>query len=95
MSQLQSPHTVTVFDFGEAEDGSVYLAMELLAGRTLRDVLRADGPVHVPGQVVVDDPTGGRVLPVGQLLGPFRGIVHPETQPHRRHRLYRLRKGRS
>jgi eukaryotic-like serine/threonine-protein kinase len=39
-SQLVSPHTVTVFDFGEAEDGSWFLAMELLTGDTLGDRLR-------------------------------------------------------
>ncbi len=40
MSQLVSPHTVTVFDFGQAEDGSVYLAMELLRGESLGTRLR-------------------------------------------------------
>src|SRR6187549_664034 len=32
LSALTSPHTVTVFDFGEAGDGSWFLAMEMLLG---------------------------------------------------------------
>lgn len=42
-SALASPHTVTVFDFGAAEDGSWFLAMELLRGETLGARLRAVG----------------------------------------------------
>lgn len=33
--RLQSQHTITVFDFGQTERGSLYLAMELLKGTTL------------------------------------------------------------
>ncbi|MBI5536376.1 MAG: protein kinase [Deltaproteobacteria bacterium] len=40
MSQLMSPHTVTVYDFGQAQDGSVFLAMELLEGESLGARLR-------------------------------------------------------
>jgi serine/threonine protein kinase len=36
IAQLQHPHVVAVHDVGEHE-GQVYLAMEFLAGRTLRD----------------------------------------------------------
>ncbi len=37
--RLQSPHTITVFDFGQTERGSLYLAMELLKGTTLGHLL--------------------------------------------------------
>src|SRR5690606_21365238 len=43
MSSLTSPHTVTVFDFGEADDGSWFLAMEMLVGETLGERLRREG----------------------------------------------------
>ena len=43
MSSLTSPHTVTVFDFGEANDGSWFLAMEMLRGETLGQRLRRVG----------------------------------------------------
>ncbi len=39
-SGLTHPNTVRVFDFGQDDTGCVFLAMELLAGRTLREELR-------------------------------------------------------
>ena len=42
-SQLLSPNTVTIHDFGRSEDGRLYLVMEYLAGRSLTEVLQTDG----------------------------------------------------
>src|SRR5208282_2809510 len=39
-AKLSSLHTISIFDFGEAEDGSLYLAMEYLPGHDLSYVLR-------------------------------------------------------
>ncbi len=44
-SSLKSVHTVTVFDFGVSED-MLYLAMEYLEGRSLKDML--DVVEHLP-----------------------------------------------
>ncbi|MGO9709960.1 MAG: serine/threonine-protein kinase, partial [Polyangiaceae bacterium] len=41
-SLLASPHTVTVFDFGQADNGDFFLAMELLEGESLGDRLKRD-----------------------------------------------------
>lgn len=41
-SQLQHPHSIRVFDYGETEDGRPYLVMELLRGPTLKAVLRSE-----------------------------------------------------
>ena len=38
-SQLAQPSTVTVIDFGQTDEGLLYLVMELLRGRTLAQVL--------------------------------------------------------
>lgn len=45
VSRLKSPHTVTVFDFGEDEQGNMFLAMEFLEGRPLSTYLKENGPV--------------------------------------------------
>ena len=44
-SRLQSPHTVTVFDFGITPDGQMYFTMELLPGEPLSARLDRDGTV--------------------------------------------------
>jgi serine/threonine-protein kinase len=48
---LRSPHTVTLFDFGAAEDGAFYYAMELLEGLDADRVVRRFGPM--PAERVV------------------------------------------
>jgi serine/threonine-protein kinase len=44
-SRISHPHAINVTDFGEAENGVVYMVMEYLRGRTLKDVIRAEGPL--------------------------------------------------
>lgn len=44
-SRISHPHAVSVTDFGEAESGVVFLVMEYLDGRTLKDVIKSQGPM--------------------------------------------------
>lgn len=56
-ARLQSPHTVGLYDFGATDDGTLYLAMELLDGLDLESLVRGTGPlpaarvVHILRQV--------------------------------------------
>jgi eukaryotic-like serine/threonine-protein kinase len=43
-SRLNNDHTVTIYDFGQTDDGHLYIAMEFLEGRTLRAKLRCPPP---------------------------------------------------
>jgi hypothetical protein len=45
IARLRSPHTVELFDFGIADDGSFYYAMELLEGLDADSLVRRFGPV--------------------------------------------------
>ena len=51
IAQLESPHTVRLYDFGVADDGAFYYVMELLRGMDLRRVVTAHGPMP-PERVV-------------------------------------------
>lgn len=42
---MRSPHTVDLYDFGVAENGTVYYVMELLEGMDLVDLVTRFGPV--------------------------------------------------
>jgi serine/threonine protein kinase len=44
VSQLDHPHVVRVTDFGRADNGSLYLVMELLEGRSLTQKLEGEAP---------------------------------------------------
>ncbi|MBK7582298.1 MAG: serine/threonine protein kinase [Myxococcales bacterium] len=75
-SALVSPHTVTVFDFGEAADGSWFLAMELLEGATLGEQLR-----RVPRFSAADAVRIARQAAVSLSEAHAKGIVHRDLKP--------------
>src|SRR5580765_3134966 len=43
--RMQHPNAVTVTDFGATDDGYLYIVMELLEGRTLRDLISHEAPL--------------------------------------------------
>jgi hypothetical protein len=72
IAQLQHPHVVAVHDVGEHE-GQVYLAMEFLAGRTLRDWQRDQAPRAVVEAYLA----AGRGLAAAHAAG----LVHRDFKP--------------
>lgn len=75
VSQLRHPNTVTVFDYGQTEDGFLFLTMELLNGHTLSDLIK-QGPieparaVHIASQICRSLSEAHR-----------HGIVHRDIKP--------------
>src|SRR5512139_1175917 len=45
ISQLEHPNTIKVYDFGATPDGTLYIAMEFVAGDPLALVIERDGPL--------------------------------------------------
>jgi serine/threonine-protein kinase len=77
-STLNHPNVAVVYDVGEAEvDGETtrYIAMELVRGRTLTELL-ADGPL--PPQAVLDL---ARQVAAALAEAHARGIVHRDVKP--------------
>jgi eukaryotic-like serine/threonine-protein kinase len=46
-SRISHPHAVSVTDFGESENGVVFLVMEYLDGSTLKEIIKAEGPMRI------------------------------------------------
>ena len=76
ISALASPHTVTAFDFGEAEDGSWFLAMEMLEGETLGERLRRFGRLDWFDAVRF---TRDALKSLAEAHG--KGIIHRDLKP--------------
>ena len=73
---LTHPNVVNVFDRGE-HDGTYYIAMEYLPGRTFKDVIVAEGPL--PQETVID--VGIQILRAASFAHR-RGVVHRDLKPH-------------
>ncbi len=63
---LSHPNIVSIYDRGEAE-GTYYIAMEYLDGRSLKELIvqRGPAPITVVGRVRAADPLGARALRTG------------------------------
>jgi eukaryotic-like serine/threonine-protein kinase len=73
---LSHPNIVSVYDRGEAE-GTYYIAMEYLDGRSLKDRIVEEGPLPITSAIEV---TRQILHAVG--FAHRRGIVHRDIKPH-------------
>ena len=73
---LQHPNIVGIFDRGEW-DGTYYIAMEFVEGRTLKDIVREKGPA--PPDAAVDITL--QILRAARFAHK-RGVVHRDIKPH-------------
>jgi serine/threonine-protein kinase len=75
VAQLEHPNTIKVYDFGAMADGTLYIAMEFVAGRPLnrfieQGALGADRVVHIMRQIC------GALDEAHKL-----GIIHRDLKP--------------
>ncbi len=73
---LQHPNVVNVFDRGD-HDGTYYIAMELLAGRTLKDLIKAEAPLEQTRAIDL----GVQILRAAGFAHK-RGVIHRDFKPH-------------
>jgi serine/threonine-protein kinase len=75
-ARLTHQNVVTVFDADTTEDGAAYIAMELLIGRTFKDVLKVEAPMPP-----------WRIIPIikgvcsGLAAAHQAGIIHRDLKP--------------
>ncbi len=76
VAQLEHPNTIKVYDFGTMDDGTLYIAMEYLAGKPLDKVIEESSPMK---------PERVKKL-LRQIAGSLdeahrQGIVHRDLKP--------------
>jgi len=74
--RLRHTNAVGVTDFGQTSDGYVYIVMELLEGKTLRDLLARDAPLDLAHAVSI-------MLQVASAVAAAHeaGIIHRDLKP--------------
>jgi serine/threonine-protein kinase len=75
-SQLRAPHTVQVYDFDQTPEGIMYLAMEMLQGRSLHSILKEEQRVDAIRMAKIMD---GIADSLGEAHA--QGIVHRDIKP--------------
>jgi eukaryotic-like serine/threonine-protein kinase len=75
-ASLSHPNIVSIYDRGEAE-GTYYIAMEYLDGRSLKELILSRGPA--PVNVAIDY---ARQILAALRFAHRHGIVHRDIKPH-------------
>jgi eukaryotic-like serine/threonine-protein kinase len=75
-ASLSHPNIVSIYDRGEAE-GTYYIAMEYLDGRSLKELIVARGPA--PVHIAIDY---ARQILTAIRFAHRHGIVHRDIKPH-------------
>ncbi len=75
-ASLRSPHTISLYDFGAAQDGTFFLVMELLDGLDLQSLVERFGPQPA-------DRTAYLLIQVCHSLAEAhcRGLIHRDIKP--------------
>lgn len=76
MSKLQHPNIVRVDDIDEAEDGSPFIVMEFVEGRSLRQAIEQEGPLQPLRACAI-----ARQAAAGLGAAHLMGMVHRDIKP--------------
>jgi len=74
--RLQHTNAVGITDFGQTADGYVYIVMELLEGKTLRELLSKEAPLDVARSVSIMMQAASAVAAAHDA-----GIIHRDLKP--------------
>jgi serine/threonine protein kinase len=75
-AKLNHPNTVTLFDFGQEPDGTLFIAMEFIEGRSLRELLIAGGPLPTARALHIAEQVAASLADAHA-----HGIVHRDLKP--------------
>ena len=73
---LRHPNAVSVTDFGQTAEGGGYIVMELLEGRTLREILSREAPLETARAISIMLQASAAVAAAHEA-----GIIHRDLKP--------------
>jgi serine/threonine-protein kinase len=76
-ASLNHRNIITVYEFDQAEDGSLFIAMEYLEGRPLNEVIRQEGALPAGRAVRL-----GLQIAQGLEAAHRAGVIHRDIKPH-------------
>ena len=71
-SRISHPNALSVTDFGEDDNGIVFLVMEYLSGKTLKQIIRDEGPLPL-----------ARTVDIMRQVGDALQVAHSQNVVHR------------
>ncbi|MEO7731529.1 MAG: protein kinase, partial [Kofleriaceae bacterium] len=74
--RLRDPHTITAYELGEAENGTLYIVMELLHGQSLYDRYRERGAMPWPRVIAI-----ARAVCSSLVEAHALGVIHRDLKP--------------
>jgi predicted Ser/Thr protein kinase len=76
VAKLSHPNVVNIYDFGQDVDGTLFIAMEYIEGRSLRAAMNSDGPLPARRAVAIAAQVASSLTDAHA-----HGIVHRDLKP--------------
>ncbi|MEJ7602226.1 MAG: serine/threonine-protein kinase [Kofleriaceae bacterium] len=76
VAKLSHPNTVNIYDFGQDTDGTLFIAMEFVEGRSLREVVQGDAPLTLRRALSI-----AAQVCASLVDAHAQGIIHRDLKP--------------
>ena len=76
VAKLSHPNTVNIYDFGQDTDGTLFIAMEFVEGRSLREAIQTDAPLPLRRALSI-----AAQVCASLVDAHAQGIIHRDLKP--------------